>query len=68
LLFHGEASKLAETLFKPLSATLRAQIQQITKVYSLKKKLGLSYVHKEAYDNFSETKLEEETSTLIFLF
>jgi len=34
LLFHGEANKLAETLFKPLSATLRIQIQQITMLYS----------------------------------
>jgi len=68
LLFHGEESKLAETLFKPLSAILRAQIQQITKLYSLKKNVDLSYMHKEAYDNFSKTNLGEETSTLIFLF
>jgi len=68
LLFHGEAKKLADTLFKPLSAALRAQIQQITMLYPLKKKVDLSYMHKEAYYNFSETNLGEETSTLIFLF
>jgi len=68
LLFHGEANKLADILFKPLSATLRAQIQQIAMLYSLKKNVDLSYMHKEAYDNFSDTDLGEETSALIFLF
>ena len=42
LLFHREANKLADTLFKPLSATSRAQIQQITILYSLKKKVDLT--------------------------
>ena len=65
LLFHGEVNKLAETLF---SATLRAQIQQITVLYSLRKKLELSYTHKEADYKFSEKDPCEEISISIFLF
>jgi len=68
LLFHGEANKLAETLFRPLSATLRAQIQQITILHSLRKKSELGYTHKEAYYEFSEKDSCEETSISIFLF